>query len=747
MQVNLRTVFAYVTLVVSSGISSAACIHPAAAGSLPEIPTPSVVKPPSSPAAPLVPPSTKDVELSEVACVTLVSVPGDGVGRIVLKNAGPAALDEYVSTVNNWFSCVPRFKAGPSDLRVRANEALKLLGSAVEDWYVASSPALHSLELIGTPRPVVMNQVVRNTADRRDVARAFWRVESELQTGRVLGGTTDTVARSSTPRDLGILMLRTDAVAGALSLALSHRDVEQPEIEQLLKDYSATLLDESRAWSTSGTQQGEGAGLDPIRPLARGAVGEGREYVASHLTYIDVSIGARVLGIQMQARLLGNSWGDRPSESLRDAVGVPLIGYLDVLSNISGAETINVDFLEPLPVRDGDSTVATGKVAWLAMAVRTMEVGNIRALFEFAQAEKNWETLLQLERPQGPLDARAYDDAQDSLVMGAVQALVGAAKHIIDPRIRRESVAQMATRINLEVQEAQRKDASVSPVRGPIRRRLSRIFSEVALCLIDSTIRNTPIADCELAAVDPEPTKTCDKLPEDGVTSSLPVLSGRARDGFERILQTLALHADLSASTVTMAGGATVGWTRRTRCALEMLATVPVYSRIGAGVRGDSSMLRLIAALQLRPSESSVRAIAISAFQNAQASLRHACFDSREAGCDEAVLARVVAPKKAPPIIKGGKKPPSVSEDERARKIHNLVAYCDAAFFGGYAYDALSKARPAGSVSIAKQYWNGTLPHDISNMGASVRAEASACQADPVLEQIQGAPVPGKRKR
>lgn len=158
-------------------------------------------------------------------------------------------------------------------------------------------------------------------------------------------------------------------------------------------------------------------------------------------------------------------------------------------------------------------------------------------------------------------------------------------------------------------------------------------------------------------------------------------------------------------------------------------------------------MLRLIAALQLRPTEPSVRALALSAMQHTQTRLHSACFDARAQGCDETTLAQRVEENRKKPKTSSStnaqpnrlpkaKAAPAV-DDTPARLRFALTTYCDAAIVGGYAYEAIFKGRPKGALSIAQIYWNGAVPAAIANTGASILAESGACTADPIWKELE----------
>lgn len=698
---------------------------------------PAAAPPAPTPAAPFLP------EPSEAVCSQLIAVPGDGVASIMLKvsreESAAEVLGQFVHITDEWFRCAPRFRASSEEVRARAIGALRHLASVVEKWYEAKGLVrLRSHELLGLkqtatdpsdPKAVVV------PVDRRDLARAYWRIEDELRRGRAIGPFPETAARASAQRDGTQLLLRTDATAAALSLMLAGGSCQE-DVGLALADYQSALAEEARGMGLGMTQHREGAPINPARRLPRGKAKPDRSPDPASLTYADMSIADRMLLVQHQVDVLGRTFRGG-NEAFRDAIGVPVAAYFDVVANttvpkntLTAGELTVVDFLAPLPTRDGTRTKVTGTLAFLALQVRAHEAANVRSLLDFAEAERQWELAHRELRPQGPLDLGTHDDLQDRVSMEATQALVSAVEHTIRPEVAIEALGRMTTRINLVLKEAELKK---QVGRYFIRKRLSRFYAETALCLLNATVRGTPARACSLVAQDPQPTKPCDPVP--ATVAGLPgdALAGLAATGVEQILRALALQADLSTQGATTSSAADVGWTHGSRCALQILADASIYPRLGTGVAGDSAMLRLIAALQLRPSEPSVCALAEGTFRKARAALSLACHDARGQGCDEALLAKLAGAKAppTPPVQKGAKAPP-VEPDLRALHMHNLRAYCDAAYAGGDAFTAL-QAQPGGALSLSQQYWNGHLPNHLNAMGSGISAERAACLAEPLL--------------
>lgn len=564
--------------------------------------------------------------------------------------------------------------------------------------------------------------------DRRDLARTYWKIEDELRRGRAIGPFPETSARAAAQRNGAQLLLRTDATAGALSLMLAGGP-SKVDLELALKDYQDALAAEAKGMSLGMTQHREEAPLNPARFLPRGRAKPDRSPDPATLTYADMSIADRVLLVQHQVDVLGRAFRGR-NEAFREAIGVPVAAYIDVIANTTvpkntrtAGEITVVNFLSPLPSRNGANTKATGKLAFLALQVRAHEAANVRSLLEFAEAERQWELALREARPESPISPATLNDLQDRVSMEATLALVNAVEHTIRPEVAVEALGRMTTRINLVLKEPElRKQAG----RYFIRRRLSRFYAETALCLLNATLRGAPTRACSLVAVDPQPTKACDPVPT--FVAGLPsdALAGLTASGVEQILRALALQADLSTQGATTSSAANVGWSHGSRCALQLLADVSIYPRLGTGVAGDSAMVRLLTALQLRPSEPSVRAIAEGTFRKARAALLLACHDVRDQGCDEALLAKLAGGNPSP--VPRSKKEP----DLRALHMHNLRAFCDAAHAGGDAFNAL-QAQPGGALSLSQHYWNGHLPNQLNAMGSGISAERAACLAEPLL--------------
>src|SRR5262249_27605482 len=138
-------------LVTAIGVLSVAC---GLGGAVPPPQAPAPAHAPPVPSAAAPPPAaTAPTEPPEAFCFDLITPTGDGVGRIMLNDAGPASLDVFVKTVNDWFACAPRYRRADPLRRNQAMDTLRQWGSQIEEWYLAH-PALRSAELVGVPLPV-----------------------------------------------------------------------------------------------------------------------------------------------------------------------------------------------------------------------------------------------------------------------------------------------------------------------------------------------------------------------------------------------------------------------------------------------------------------------------------------------------------------------------------------------------------------------------------------------------------------